>query len=105
MRIDALISGGDDGVSWYITLSHDRRIDDAFENLRGEARAVKIQISIFPDLAAPDRVDARFHSALRRTKRLIDEAHLFLRFHFPIRPEWIGRGLNADIQDTELIGE
>src|SRR5439155_7394248 len=59
VRVHALIARSDDSVTRHVPGGHDCCVDNPFENLRSQMCSIKIYGSIFPNLAAPARVDSR----------------------------------------------
>ena len=89
----------------HVSLGHDCRVDNPFEDLRGQTRSIKIQVPIFSDLAAPHRFNSCFHAPFRSSQRFADKADFLFSFNLSLRPEWIRLGIDLDAQIPETIGE
>ena len=87
----------------HVSLRHNRRVDNPFQNIRRQPRAVEIQVTIFPNLAPADRIDSGFHSHFGRAEGITDETNFFFGLEFTLGPEWIALGAHPDAEPSKLI--
>ena len=103
VRIDALVPGGDNGVTREPALPHDRRVDNGFQSFRRQSGAIEAKIPIATNFGPFERANAGLETQRRDPERFGDMFHLVNSFGFTLSEKRIPLDLHAKALGSELI--